>query len=105
MELSLQLLFFAVQFVSDNQTLDNCVYGLKMTLNMSDHCPWVQNRTPEISCTFHVHLLLFVVQLFCTKITIDHSSFYVKITVNMSDHRLYGRNVTGVTKVFIFKTL
>lgn len=61
MELSVQSIFFAVQFVSDNQTLDNCVYGLKMTLNMSYFCSWVQNKTPEISWKFRVHLLLFAV--------------------------------------------
>jgi hypothetical protein len=61
---------------------------------MSDFCPWVQNKTPEISWKFHIHLLLFAVQNISTKETINKSGGCVKITVNMSYYCLWVQNKT-----------
>jgi hypothetical protein len=87
---SVQPLLLAVQFISHNRTLGNCVYGLKMTLNKFSYFVGRTQDTGDF-LEYSVQSLLFGVQKISDNETMNLSDSCVKITVVMSNHCLDGR--------------
>jgi hypothetical protein len=52
LEISVQLQIFAVRLFSAKETIYHGDFCVKILVNMSDDCVWVENYAPEISWKF-----------------------------------------------------